>query len=182
VPDRLVPVADTIELVKLVLAFLLLAAPAAHADDEPPAPKTPFDRGRFALSVGGGTQSALGAQYYVLGVGASYFVLDGLALDTLGVVELGGSPFIAKLSPGVRYLAQPLVGRWPLIPYVGTFYTHWFIGGGYADVNTIGARSGLVYVSGSAVLGLGVAIEHTVSTCMTDCNPIYPDITISFAL
>src|SRR5262249_7543409 len=144
---------DTIDIVKLVLACSLLFATVAHADDEP-VRKTPFDQGRFALSVGGGTQSALGAQYYVLGVGAGYFVLDGLELGVAGVVELGGSPFIAKLSPGVRYLAQPLVGKWPLIPYVGTFYTHWFIGGGYADVDTIGARSGLVYVSGNAVLGL----------------------------
>ncbi len=69
-----------------------------------------------------------------------------------------------------------------MIPYIGGFYTHWFITGAYDDVDTIGARAGLLYLSGSLVLGLGAAVEHTVSTCMTDCDQIYPDFTISFAL
>jgi hypothetical protein len=167
----------------LALGVVLAAAAPAHADDtEPPPPKTPFDRGKFGLSVGGGTQSALGVQYFVIGAGLGYYVLDGVEVGASGIEEFGSGPNIAKLSPSLRYVAQPLVGKWPVIPYVGTFYTHWFIGGGNPDEDTVGARSGLLFVSGQLVLGLGVAVEHVVSTCTMDCTSIYPDVTISLAL
>jgi hypothetical protein len=164
-------------------ACLVLSASLARADDDAPPPRrTPFDRGRFAVSLGGGTQTALGAHYYVVGAGIGYYVLDGLGINLSGLVELGGTPFIAKVSPELRYVAQPLVGKWPVIPYVGAFYNHWFVGGNYADVDTIGARAGLLYLSGALILGIGAAYEHTVSACTMDCDQVYPDFTISFAL
>lgn len=164
------------------LLVLALAAPA-HADDEPPrARRTPFDQGRFALSLGGGTQDVFNQHYYVVGGGIGYYVLDGVSVNLSGLVELGASPFIGKLSPELRYVAQPLVGVWPVVPYIGAFYNHWFISGAYADVDTIGGHAGLLYVSGQVILGLGAAYEHTVSTCMTDCDQVYPDFTISLAL
>ena len=164
------------------LVVLALAGPAFADDEAPPPRRTPFDRGRFALSLGGGTQDFLGNHYYVVGGGVGYYVLDGVGIHLSGLVELGASPFIGKLSPELRYVAQPLVGVWPVVPYVGAFYNHWFISGAYDDVDTIGAHAGLLYVSGQVILGLGVAVEHTVSTCTTDCNQVYPDLTISLAL
>jgi hypothetical protein len=178
-----------------ILASSLAFALPAHADDAapepppaPPAPprRTPFDQGRFGLSLGGGTQTALGEHYYVIGAGVSYYVLDGVGVSLSGLAELGADPFIGKLTPELRYVAQPLVGVWPVIPYIGGFYNHWFITGAYDDVDTIGGRAGLLYLSGSLILGLGVAYEHTVSACTTtptmDCDQVYPDFTISFAL
>jgi hypothetical protein len=176
-------------------AALVLAGSVAHADDQatapaaapdpeivPPRPKTPFDQGKFALSIGGGTQDVLGHHYYVLGAGVGYYVLDGLGVHLSGLVEFGADPFIAKLSPEVRYVAQPLVGRSPFIPYVGVFFNHWFVTGMYPDVDTVGARAGLMYISGALILGAGAAVEHTVSSCSTDCNQLYPDFIISMAL
>ncbi|HEY5949948.1 MAG TPA: hypothetical protein VIV40_30850 [Kofleriaceae bacterium] len=148
---------------------------------EPPR-RTPFDRGRFGFSGGAGTSSALGQRYYGVGASASYFVLDGVAVGLGSQLQWGDGPTITRVTPELRYVVQPLVGRWPLVPYVGVFYSHWFVAQHIADVDAIGTRAGLLYVSGSVVLGLGAAYEHLVSDCTEDCSSIYPDITISVAL
>jgi hypothetical protein len=166
----------------VALAGSVAAAQPAVTDPEPPPPRTPFDRGRFGLSAGAGTTSAFGQRYFAIGAGASYFVLDGVGIGLGAQVQWGDGPTITRTTPELRYVAQPLVGRWPVIPYVAVFYTHWFIGDAFADVDAVGTRGGLLYVSGSIVLGLGVAYEHLVSECMMDCSSVYPDITISIAL
>jgi hypothetical protein len=160
--------------------------PTLPAVPEPePKRRTPFDQGRFSLTAGAGTSSALGQRYFGIGAGAMYFALDGVGIGLGTQVQWGDGPTILRTTPELRYVAQPLVGRWPLIPYAGVFYTHWFIGDAFIDVDAVGTRGGLLYVSGSVVLGLGVAYEHLVSECdaMTmDCSSVYPDITISVAL
>jgi hypothetical protein len=177
--------------VMLAAAMLAMLAPAvAAADDalgpEPPPPPpprpTPFDRGRLGLSAGASTQTALGSHYLVIGAGLAYYVLDGLSIGLAGVHEFGNGPSISRLSLELRYVAQPLVYKWPVVPYVGTFYNHWFIGDDYADVDTVGARAGLMYISGHLVLGLGVVVERTVSACTDACVDVYPDVQISLAL
>ena len=172
----------------VVAPVVLLASARAHAqpapdpDVEPQRPRTPFDQGRFGLTAGAGTTSAFGERYFAIAAGASYFVLDGVGVGLGTQVQWGDGPTIFRTTPDLRYVAQPLVGRWPLIPYVGVFYSHWFIGEQIDDVDAIGTRGGLLYVSGSMVLGLGIAYEHLVSTCTMDCSAVYPDITISIAL
>ena len=163
-----------------VMGSVALAQPSV-TEPEPERPRTPFDQGRFGLSAGAGTSSALGHRYYAIGAGASYFVLDGFAVGFGSQVQWGDGPTILRTTPELRYVAQPLVGHWPLIPYLAVFYTHWFVGDAFADVDAIGTRGGLLYVSGSMVLGLGVAYEHLVSECTMDCSSVYPDITISIA-
>jgi hypothetical protein len=167
-------------LVLAILAVAAIAAPVFADDDTPPRP-TPFDRGKIGLSVGGGSTSAFGHTYYALGGGVGYFVLDGVELGLSGLAQFGSGPRIEKLSPSVRYVVRPLVGTWPVIPYVGGFYTHWFVGGSLADVDTLGGRVGGLFVSGQVVLGLGVAYERIISTCTMDCDLVYPDVTISLA-
>ena len=167
-----------------VVAVLLAATTSARAQvvEPPPRPPTPFDRGKLGLSGGGGTQTNLGYRYFVVGLGVGYFVLDGLEVGLGALHQFGDGPSISQLSPSLRYVAQPLVGLSPLIPYTGVFYRHWFIGSELADVDTVGARAGLLYVSGQFVLGLGVVVERTVSTCDADCVQVYPDFTISLSL
>jgi hypothetical protein len=168
--------------------LVVLASLPAYADDAPapapapPPPPTPFDRGKVALSVGGGTTSTLGHSYVVIGGLVGYYVLDGVLVAVHGVEQFGSGPNISELSPELRYVAQPLVGKSPIIPYVGGFYNHWFIGDGLPDVDSVGARAGGLFVSGNVVLGLGVVYEHIVSDCMTDCDSYYPDITIALSL
>lgn len=170
----------------LVAAALLGSATPAIADDDTiiarePAPSTPFDQGRMNLSIGGGTQTYLGHHYFSIGAGFGYFVLDGVELGAAAVEQIG-DPNIFRVSPSVRYIAQPLVGKSPLVPYAGGFYNHWFVGGGTADIDSVGGRAGVIYISGSVLLGVGVAYERIVSTCATDCSSVYPDLTIALAL
>jgi hypothetical protein len=173
------------------------AQPGGPTEEPPPPPppptvaspvlvvpkrRTPFDRGRFGLTAGAGSTSAFGVRYFAIGAGASYFVLDGVAVGLGTQVQWGDGPTIFRTTPELRYVAQPLIEYSPVIPYVGVFYTHWFIGNRVNDVDAVGTRGGLLYVSGSIVLGLGVAYEHLVSRCAMDCWSVYPDITISVAL
>jgi hypothetical protein len=175
---------------RTAIALLLLAATAATAradevvqlEPEPPPPPTPFDRGKFSLGVSGGSQSMLGERYFGIGGALGYFVLDGVELGLGGQFLFGDGPNIGRVTPALRYVAQPLVHQSPVVPYVGVFYNHWFIGEDITDVDTVGARGGLIYVSGKVLLGLGVAYERIVSTCVMDCSSVYPDFTIALSL
>lgn len=171
---------------RAVLALLLLGlATSAYGDDaapEEPPRTTPFDRGKFGLGVYGGTQTTLGHRYFAIGASVGYYVLDGVEIGLGALEQFGSGPNIAKLTPSLRYVVQPLVGISPVIPYVGAFYNHWFISQGVADLDTLGGSAGLLYVSGSLILGLGVAYERVISECVTDCSSIYPDLTISLSL
>jgi hypothetical protein len=172
----------------IVLALLAATAATARADGDiddpeaappPPPPATPFDRGKFALGVYGGSQSALGQRYFGIGAGLGYFVLDGLELGLGGQFLFGDGPNIGRVTPSLRYVAQPLVPHSPVVPYVGVFYNRQFIGDDIADIDSVGTRGGLIYVSGKVLLGLGVAYERIVSECVTDCSSVYPDVTIA---
>jgi hypothetical protein len=168
--------------------LVVLSSLPAYADDVPP-PPTPFDQGRVSLSAGGGTASNFNHQYIVIGGAVGYYVLDGVELSLHGLEQFGDGPNISELSPQLRYVAQPLVGRSPVIPYAGVFYNHWFIGEDYQDINTIGARAGGLLISGSVVFGLGIVFEHVLTPCYADgphCvaaeDAVYPDITFGFTL
>lgn len=172
---------------RVVTLILLASVAVAHADDvlvepEPPPPPTPFDQGKMNLSIFGGTTSNFDRRYFAIGGGFGYFVLDGLELGLAAVHQFGDGPSISQVQPRVRYVVQPLVGRSPVIPYVGAFYNHWFIGDGFPDVDAVGGRAGLIYISGRLLLGLGVAVERTVSECVEDCWAVYPDFSISLSL
>jgi hypothetical protein len=175
------------ELMKRLIWLLLVGAAPAAADPsvpepEPPPRRTPFDQGRFGLSFGAGSQSVLGDRYYGVAGGAGYYILDGVELGLGASFQWGTGPTITRVTPSLRYVAQPLVGHSPLIPYVGVFGSHYFIGQDEPDVNTIGARGGVLYVGGSLVLGIGVAVERVVSECTEECTDVYPDFTLSLAL
>lgn len=165
-----------------VVVFLAGAVAPAHADGDPDAPRreTPFDRGHIGFSVSVGEQSAFGYNHVGLGAGAGYYVLDGLEVSVFALHEFGDGPSINELSPSLRYVAQPLVGSWPVIPYAAGFYNHWFLGDGFGDVDTVGTRAGLLHLQGRLLVGLGVVYEHTVSTCTTGCDSVYPDVTFGF--
>ena len=161
------------------IALVLLTA-TAHAD-EPPQP-TPFDRGKFGLSGGAGRQSTFDTSYIVVGLGAGYYVLDGVEVGLAASHYFGDGPSISRVTPSLRYVAQPLFGRSPLIPYVGAFYDHYFVGGTYGDVDGIGGRAGVIFVSGQLLLGLGIGVEKYVTNCAKDCVQVFPDVSIGVSL
>lgn len=161
-----------------LVPLLLLASPGiARADDGVP---TPWDRGSIAVSFGVASQEAFDEDYFHVGAGIGYFVADGLELGFDGAHWFGGDPGISLASPHVRYVAVPL--GWPLLPYVGGFYAHYFIGDPFDDFDTIGGRFGALYHQGGGlVVGVGGAVERVVSDCNDDCTSIYPEVSIGFS-
>jgi hypothetical protein len=164
----------------LATAILIASAATAHAQDEDEDEEpTPWDQGRIALTLVLSTQESFGDSYFVVGAGGGYYVLPGLELGVVGVRWFGGDPGVTEVSPQVRYVVTPL--GWPLLPYVGAFYTHFFIEGELADADTIGGRVGLLYHQGSGlIVGVGAAFERFVSECSDDCSTIYPEVSVGF--
>lgn len=174
----------------LVLASTALARaqplattpPPPEEEEQEPKRVTPFDRGKFGLGFGFGAQTSLGADYYYVSGGVGYYVLDGVEVGLGLGHQWGDGPSITRTTPSLRYVAQPLVGTSPLIPYIGVFGSRYFIADGFDDVNTLGGRVGALYISGSLLLGLGLAVERIVSDCEMDCTSYYPDFTLSLSL
>lgn len=151
------------------------AAPAAAQQDP-----GPFAAGRFSLSLGGGSGGIGDASYIVLGVGAGYYLVDGLEVGADVDYWFGDDPNVIKLSPNVRYVFWQV----PTIkPYLGGFYRHWFITDGFDDLDSVGARGGVFYVGrgGGFALGLGAVYEVLLDCEGDDCTDIYPELALSLS-
>jgi len=164
----------------LALALVLAGSTRARADAPPPR-RTPWDQGRVSVALAMGSQSSFDHRYFVVGAGLGYFVLPGLEVAFHAVRWFGGDPGVTKVSPQVRYIVTP--APWPQVkPFVGGFYNHWFIGGDWADLDTVGARGGLVILTqGGLVLGVGATYERVVSACDADCWDVYPELSLSMS-
>jgi hypothetical protein len=130
---------------------------------------------RLTLLVGTGSTGT--DQYLILGGGIGRFILDGLELGVDYEAWLFGEPTLHRLSPELRYVLYFV----PKIqPYVGFFYRHTFISD-YDDLDSLGARAGLIFAPGRVVLGAGAVYERQLS-CedgqLLDCDDVYPEVTI----
>lgn len=151
-------------------------------DDAPSSCSGPFCQGSIGLSLVVGSASAGSENYFVLGAGVSYYLIDGLSLGLDGDVWMGGDPTIYTLTPQARYVLWFV----PVIkPYVGAFYRHYFLSEGFEDIDSIGGRAGAYLVSGSgSYLGLGAVYEKLLD-CQDDdfrdCDSWYPELTLGFS-
>jgi hypothetical protein len=160
--------------VLLVLAFLGIFTQAAKAAG-------PFEQGNVQGSVAVGSGTAFSQNYLILGIGAGYYVLDGLMLGARVDGWFGNSPSIYQVTPEARYVfnASPKVK-----PYVGAYYSRTFYEG-LPDLNALGARAGAYAPLGDRVfLGAGIAYEQ-VQDCnkavYKDCSRTYPELSLMFA-
>ena len=154
------------------LALLSVAIPVTYAG--------PFEKGGTRVSVVVGSGYTLDENYVILGLGAGYFVFDGLELGLDGQAWLGGEPDLYKLKPQATYIV-PTQSR--VRPYGGVFYSHIFIDG-YDDLDTAGARGGVLFTSDNKwFIGVGAVYESYLD-CDEDvyssCDDLYPEITFSF--
>lgn len=169
---------------RLLLALALVMSTASmtaaqRLGEAPPPEPTPWDRGRVSFVVSLGSQSAFGERYFAVGGGIGYFALAGLQLSLSGAHWFGGNPTVSRVTPEVRYTAFQI--PFALKPYGGVFFNHWFVGDNLDDVDSVGGRAGLVFHQGGGlIIGGGVAVERTLTTC-DDCLAIYPDIILALS-
>lgn len=152
---------------------------------EPDVPETANPKSRAGVAAAGntrltvlvGTGSTGTDQYLILGAGVGRFIVDGLEVGLDYEAWLFGEPTLHRLSPELRYVLYFV----PKIqPYVGAFYRHTFINN-YDDLDSVGARAGVIFTPGRLVLGAGAVYERQLS-CedgqVLDCDDVYPEVTI----
>lgn len=164
-------------IVGLVIAVSAGFAPAARAADVAGV----FRQGSTQVIISGGTGYAFKETYFVLGLGASYYVLDGLSVGLAFESWSGSDPSIYKLTPSVQYVFHQVP---TLKPYVGVFYRRTYVDG-LADINSMGGRAGAYVQAGrNTYIGGGVVYEKYVScnnSVYRSCSDTYPELSITFA-
>ena len=162
----------------LVTAMLatIVSAPVAAADVA-----GVFSQGRTHFSVVGGSGSAFNDSYFVLGVGVSYYLVDGLNVGLSAESWTGGDPGITKLTPSVQYVFYQVPN---VSPYVGAFYRRTYIDN-LPDLDSVGGRAGVYVAAGrNAFVGFGAVYESYLdcdTTLYKDCSDTYPEISFTFA-
>lgn len=159
----------------LALALVTASAPA-FALDEPPDPNLnegPYAAGKVRLGLGGGLISNSRDWNFGLALSFGYFVTDNFELGADSAFQFGDDPFAAYLGPTLRVLF-PIDAA--VHPYIGGFYRHWFRTEGLADLDTLGARAGVVVRTGNTFFTIGGVYEAVVSECSRDCATFYPEL------
>ena len=162
-------------LVTAVLAAIA-AAPVTAADVA-----GMFSQGHTHLAVVGGSGSAFNDSYFVLGVGASYYLADGLNIGLSVESWTGGDPGITKLTPSVQYVFYQV----PRVsPYLGAFYRRTYIDN-LPDLDSVGGRAGVYLAAGrNMYIGVGAVYESYLdcdASLYRDCTDTYPEISFTFA-
>ena len=168
--------------IPLAIALLLsICLPQRGFADVGVGAGTSFGQGRTQLSVFGGGGSAFSQSYLVLGVGANYYVLEGLGLGLSFESWLGNTPGIYKLTPSVQYVFTQVPS---VHPYVGVFFRRVFIEN-LSDLNAVGVRGGAYLPVGPNMhIGLG-GVYESYQDCNEStyhsCSELYPEISFTFS-
>jgi len=140
-----------------------------------------FSQGRSRLSVVAGNGYAFNDTYFVLGVGGSYYVVDGLNVGLDVEWWSGGEPGIVKVSPSLQYVFYQVPS---VAPYIGAFYSRSYVED-LQNLGSIGGRAGVYIAAGrNTHLGLGMAYESYFScdeTTYVSCSDAYPEISLTMA-
>jgi hypothetical protein len=165
-------------------------APVVLGEEQPteqpeyPAPRGPFSRGSVRLTLLLGTGTTRTDNYFIIGGGLGYFLLDGLEVGLDYEAWLFAEPVLHRLSPETRYVFHMI----PVIkPYAGVFYRRTFVMQDGDDYNQLGGRLGAYYVprSGRMYIGGGAVYEKTLdctSSAYVDCDSWYPEVSFGISL
>ena len=155
----------------LSVALLLTSSLSFAAD--------PFSQGskRGTLILGAG--QSFDESYFILGVGAGYYVLDGLEIGLNWQTWLGGDPRINQLTPEITYVFR---NKSNFDPYLGVLYRKTWISG-FDDLSAYGGRAG-VYIPMGPRFFVGVGAVYLKYTGCSeseykDCSDVYPEFTFS---
>jgi hypothetical protein len=147
-----------------------LAEPAAGTSTAEPGGEPKSGGGRRPIYVWGsaGLTFAYGKTFWNLGVGGGYFLAAGLLPNVELSRAFGSSPAFTAFRPGVTWFV-PL----PFHPFVGAYYTHWFVTGDRGDRDGFGGRAGLSFLP---FLSLALSYDHSFN-CSRDCEAWTPQVT-----
>jgi hypothetical protein len=140
-----------------------------------------FGKGRTHGVVTAGTGYAFDESYLVLGVGVTYYVVDGLGVGLFFESWSGADPGMTKITPSVQYVFHQMQA---LKPYVGAFYRRTDIDG-LPDLDSAGARAGVYLRAGRNVyFGLGVVYESYLDcekAIYRECDSTYGELSFTLA-
>jgi hypothetical protein len=164
-----------------MLMLLLVLPIAAHAESGSVSGSAsyPFTRGSARLSIflGGGT--AFNQDYTIFGLGAGYYVADGVEVGLDVETWTGNTPHIEQVSPQVRYVFD-MEGSFK--PYAGAFYRRTHIES-YRDTDSVGARAGVFFLAGkNAYIGGGLVLDNHLNcdrTVYAHCTETYPELLVA---
>src|SRR4051794_20711927 len=123
----------------LILLAGLVSFSSTNAMSSVTVGKSLFGRGRVRLSAYGGAASALNETYALVGLGAGYYLLNGLEAGVDGEAWLGATPNFYKVTPQLRYVFYKAER---IIPYIGAFYRRTYYES-LDDLNSYGGRVGI---------------------------------------
>ena len=162
----------------LAIAACALAGPVAA---QSVSVGSAFSKGRTHLSLNAGNGYAFDETYLVLGVGVSYYVIDGLNVGLNYEWWTGSDPEMSKITPSVQYVFHRMQR---IKPYVGGFYRRTNIDG-LPDLDSVGARAGAYFQAGrNAFLAVGAVYESYLdcsSTVYRKCDSTYVEVGVTFA-
>ena len=140
-----------------------------------------FGKGRTHLVVTAGTGYAFDESYFILGVGATYYLVDGLGLGLFFESWSGSDPGMTKITPSVQYVFHRVQ---VVKPYVGAFYRRTDIDG-LPDLDSVGARAGAYLQAGrNAFIGLGAVYESYLDcekSVYRSCDSTYGELSFTLA-
>jgi hypothetical protein len=159
-----------------ILLALFVPTGTALAD----AGATIFSQGKTRLSISAGYGVWNNNDYGIVGLGAGYFLADGLEAGLDGEAWLGSKPHLYSASPEVRYTFFQFDS---FKPYVGGFYKR-----SMYDVlkplDSAGVRAGVVTtLSEHAYVSAGLVYENYFncdSAVYSSCSQTYPEISLAF--
>ena len=140
-----------------------------------------FGRGRTHFVATAGTGYAFDQSYFVIGLGATYYLVDGLNVGLFAESWTGADPHLYKLTPSVQYVFYQV----PTVkPYLGAFYRRTYVSN-LPDISSYGGRAGAYVAAGRrAYIGAGVVYESYVDcnkAVYRSCSDTYPEISFTVA-
>jgi len=138
-----------------------------------------FDKGKTAFGVVAGAGSSNGDSYFVAGVNADYFVMNGLSVGAGYRGWFGDDPTQHQITLSTNYYLS-LNNQYH--PYVGVFGRETFRDD--FDYTSYGGRVGIAMrMSPTSYVSAGYAFEES-SDCpfrFDDCSNSYPEFVFSLA-
>jgi hypothetical protein len=159
-----------------IIALCVLSSPAAAQEVA-----GVFSKGRTHFVISGGTGYAFDESYFVLGLGASYYLIDGLNVGIHVESWSGADPGMTKITPSVNYVFHQVR---TVKPYVGAFYRRTDIER-LEDLDSWGGRAGVyIQAARNAFIGLGAVYESYVDcnkNTYRSCDSSYAEVSLTFA-